>query len=141
MENYKIIYADELSNLYKAEVVNGLNGNAFQKVGLGKDNGSASFVILDEEGNFLAGMQGYNFYGCFNIDILFVKDSEQNKGFGGILIKKAEEIALVRKCKFLTVNTMSFEARPFYEKHGFKLEFIRNGFEGGASMYYLRKEV
>ncbi len=54
---------------------------------------------------------------------------------------KAEELARKRKCFFIAVNTMDFEAKPFYEKHGFKVEFEMKGFQADSIMYFLRKEL
>ena len=59
----------------------------------------------------------------------------------GQLMQKAEEIARKRDCLFMTVNTMDFEARPFYEKHGYTVEFTRSGFEKNSVMYFLRKAL
>lgn len=45
------------------------------------------------------------------------------------------------KCPFAFVATMSFQAREFYEKIGFTLEFTRSGYKHGTSFHYLRKEL
>ena len=34
-----------------------------------------------------------------------------------------------RGCTFATVNTMDWEALPFYQKLGYEVECIRDGFE------------
>lgn len=65
----------------------------------------------------------------------------RGNGYASKLIQKAENLARMRGCLFMAVNTMDFEARPFYEKHGFKVEFVREGFEKGAEMFFLRKEL
>jgi GNAT superfamily N-acetyltransferase len=141
MNNNKIIYQNELSRTHKEIIIKGLNNNAYQKNGSGQNNASFSLVIENEKGKFIAGISGFHYYGCFYIDLLFVAAESRSKGYGSKLIKKAEELAHERNCIFIAVNTMNFEAKPFYEKHGYKIEFIREGFEKNAKMYLLRKDL
>ena len=35
---------------------------------------------------------------------------------------------------------MDFEAKPFYEKLGYKVEFERKGYDKNTSFYFLRKD-
>lgn len=141
MANINIIYKDELHPSHKKVIIDGLNHNAYKKKGLGKNNASFSFVIENDKGKFEAGISGFHYYGCFYIDLLFVAEKARGKGYGSKLMQKAEDLARERKCLFMAVNTMDFEAKPFYEKHGFIIEFTREGFEKGAVMYYMRKPL
>ena len=136
-----IMCEDELSLTYKQAVIAGLNHHAFQKKGLGDTNGSFSLVIIDHDDTLLAGLQAYHYYGCCHIDLLYVKENIRGKGYGSRLLHKAEEIASERHCLFMSLNTMDFEARPFYEKYGYAVDFVREGFEKGAVMYGMRKTI
>ena len=139
--NNKIIYQDELSPEHKKVIIDGLNHNSYIQKELGENNGSFSFVIERANGEFEAGLSGFHYYGCCYIDLLFVNESVRGKGYASQLIQKAEALARERNCLFMAVNTMDFEARPFYEKHGFVVEFVREGFEKDSKMYFLRKEL
>ena len=139
--NVKIRYQDELSAEHKLAIIEGLNNNAYQQKELGNNNGSFSFCIEDNDNKLLAGVSGFHYYGCFYVDLLFVEESVRGKGYGGHLMQKAEELAIERDCLFMAVNTMDFEAKPFYEKLGFEVEFVREGFEKESKMYFLRKEL
>lgn len=141
MTNSKITYNDELSLEHKTAIVDGLNRNAYLKRKLGKNNASFSFIIENNKGEFQAGISGFNYYGCFYIDLLFVEEKARGQGLGSRLMAKAEELARHRKCLFMAVNTMDFEAKPFYEKHGYKVELERTGYENGARGYFLKKEL
>jgi ribosomal protein S18 acetylase RimI-like enzyme len=141
MESVTVVYTDSLSQQHKAAVVDGLNNYALKKKGVGKDNGSFSFVILDGNNKFLAGVTGYNYFGCCYIDLLCVDEDSRDKGYGSLLIKKVEDLGRKRNCLFMALNTMDFEARPFYEKHGYQVEFTREGFEQDSVQYYMRKAL
>lgn len=141
MNNQKITYREDLLAEHKKFIIEGLNRNAYLKKELGQDNNSFSFVIENNEGEIEAGIAGFNYYGCFYIDLLFVKETARNQGLGSALMQKAEELARKRECLFMAVNTMDFEAKPFYEKHGFKAEFAMKGFQAESVMHFLRKEL
>lgn len=141
MENINILYQEELEPAHKKLILEGLNQNARLEKDLGKNNGSFAFIIQNEKQKFLGGIQGFYYYGCFYIDLLFVINEARGKGYGSQLMQKAEELAKTRECLFMAVNTMDFEAKPFYEKHGFEIEFTRNGFEKNSEMYFFRKPI
>ena len=65
----------------------------------------------------------------------------RSQGFGTKLVSAAEKLGRDRKCSFATLTTMSFEARPFYEKLGYSVEFIRDGYENNTTMIFLRKSL
>jgi ribosomal protein S18 acetylase RimI-like enzyme len=139
--DYKIIYQDKLADEYRDKVIEGLDQDAFQKRQIGKDNGAFSFAIVEDDGELIGAVKGNNYYGCGHIDILWIKEQHRNKGYGSMLIEKCEEIMRKRNCLFSTVNTMDFQAREFYERHGFGVEFIRQGLENNTTMYCMRKSL
>lgn len=98
-------------------------------------------VALKGEGKVLGGVTGVSLFGSLHLDMLWVDETVRGQGWGARLVQAAESIGVERGCRFATVNTMSFEARPFYEKLGYRVEFTREGFEGKAAMYFLRKPL
>ena len=136
-----MIYQNELDPKHKKTIVDGLNHHAHMQKDLGQNNGSFSFVIENANKELEAGISGFYYDGCFHIDMLFVAESCRSKGYGSDLVQKAEELAHKKGCLFMSVNTMDYQARPFYEKHGFKVEFTREGFEKDSKMYCMRKEL
>ncbi|MDG1436643.1 MAG: GNAT family N-acetyltransferase [Rickettsiaceae bacterium] len=141
MSNNIIIYQKEINTDCQKIILEGLKHNAYEKLGIGQSDSAFSFVIENDQDEFQAGISGYHYYGCFYIDILFVPKEHRSKGYGTELMQKAEELARSRDCLFMAVNTMEFEARPFYEKHGFEVEFVRSGFQKNAKMYFMRKKL
>ncbi len=137
----KIIYNDELEKKYKQQVIKGLDNEARRKRNISSDTGSFSFVMLDEGDEFVGGMQGHTYYGCCHIDLLYIREDRRKQGHGAKFLQQAEDIARKRNCAFMTVNTMDFQAKPFYEKHGFNLEFTRHGYEKNSLLFTLRKEL
>jgi ribosomal protein S18 acetylase RimI-like enzyme len=73
--------------------------------------------------------------------MLWISEEVRHQGWGRKLMEEAEKLGKERKCSFATVNTMDWEALTFYQKLGYTIEFIREGFEHHSIMYFLRKQL
>ncbi|MFY9590083.1 GNAT family N-acetyltransferase [Rickettsia endosymbiont of Halotydeus destructor] len=138
---FEIIYADEMDKDHGSIIVEAFNKDAREKKGLTGDLKTFSFSCLDQNKNFIAGMQGVSFWGGLHISSLFVNENFRNRNYGTSLMKKAEELAFERGCNFIYLSTMDFQAKPFYEKLGYKVEFTKCGYEKDSVMYLLRKNL
>lgn len=127
--------ADDLKLLF-----DGISSEAYLKRGLLKGK-SFCFFCKDISGKIVGGVYGWIFYGCIHIDELWIEGIYRNQGLGSELITKAVEYGKINNCSFSSVNTMDFEARPFYEKHGYEVEFKRQGYDKNTSFYFLRKNL
>ena len=87
------------------------------------------------------GATGISIYGNLYVDMLWIAPDLRGLGWGTKVMKQAEIIGKDRGCSFATVNTMDWEALPFYQKLGYMVEFTREGFEKGSKMYFLRKRL
>ncbi|MCC8371464.1 MAG: GNAT family N-acetyltransferase [Rickettsia endosymbiont of Pseudomimeciton antennatum] len=137
----EIVYADNsIDAQYMKIMENGLNELAKVKKGLDAIK-SFSFACFDNDKNFVAGVDGKSFYGCLYVDMLWVSENFRGQNYGTLLMAKVEDVARERNCKFMTVCTTDWQARPFYEKLGFKLEFVRSDYDKDSEVYYLRKDL
>lgn len=98
-----------------------------------------SFTIKDRASCVLAGVTGCTMYGFLFVDWLWVEREHRYKRWGSKLLNAAEELGKKRNCSDSCLFTMSWESLGFYQKHGYKIEFVREGFEKAAKMYMLRK--
>lgn len=97
--------------------------------------------IKNETQHILGGAKGAIFYGNLYVDALWINDKIRNQGWGSKLMQEAEKIGKECGCTFATVNTMDWEALPFYQKLGYIIEFTREGFENDSKMFMLRKNL
>ncbi|MBX9805513.1 MAG: GNAT family N-acetyltransferase [Alphaproteobacteria bacterium] len=81
------------------------------------------------------------FWGQLHIKYLVVNESCRGQGIGRRLVEQACDYAKERGCHFVFVETLSFQAPEFYNKLGFKVDFVRHGYDKGASFYYLKREL
>lgn len=98
--------------------------------------------IKDNQGTILGGVSCYICFGSLHVDMLWLKKELRHQGLGKKLMIEAEKIGRERKCAFATVDTMDFlGALPFYQKLGYQIEFVREGYSNESTLYMLKKEL
>jgi GNAT superfamily N-acetyltransferase len=106
------------------------------------DNHRLLTVLLrDPEGEIVAGLLGGTFWGWLHIDVLWVRDDLRRGGNGRALLEMAEEESIRRGCHHAYVETHSFQALPFYQKHGYTVFGQLPDFPQGHTKYYLEKAL
>lgn len=100
-----------------------------------------SIFIKDQKQNVLGGVSGTTFYGSLYVDSLWIDASLRHQGWGTKLMQEAEKIGKERGASFVTLNTMDWEALPFYQRLGYSIEFTRKGYEKDSKMFMLRKNL
>lgn len=119
---------------------NGICEEAFKKKGLGKIEEFA-FFIYDNSNQIIGGLKAVHFYKSIHVDLLWVHPLYRNSNYGTTLMSKVEEYAKTKQCSFITICTMDFEAKDFYQKLGYVIEFERNNYEKNSTLYYLKKNL
>lgn len=97
--------------------------------------------IKRSDGTVIGGINGLSLYGSLYIEMLWIKPEWRGQGLGKKLVLESEKIGRERSCSFVTVTTMDWEALPFYQKLGYQIEFVREGYQKASKMYLLRKEL
>jgi ribosomal protein S18 acetylase RimI-like enzyme len=73
--------------------------------------------------------------------MLWVDEKHRNKGLGTQLLLKAEVLAGKRGCKYVHLDTFSFQAPEFYRKLGYKRFGALKPFPKGSTRYFLYKKI
>lgn len=98
--------------------------------------------LKDEDSKLVGALYGYTIYGGSFIDMLWVDPPYRKNGHGKNLVLFFEEEIKKQGCKFINVTSMSFwNSFPFYEKLGYKIEFVREGYDRDFKMYSLVKNL
>jgi GNAT superfamily N-acetyltransferase len=100
-------------------------------------------LVRDAEGRIVAGLTGVTYWGWLDTQVLWVEESLRGQGVGRALLAAAEEEAVRRDCRYAHLDTMSFQALPFYEKQGYvvfgELHDIPAG--SGQIRYFMHKQL
>lgn len=94
-----------------------------------KDDEKVGGIIADLWGNWLL------------IKFLWVDDSMRGKQVGSELLGLLESYARSEGCKSALVDTLSFQAKPFYEKHGFKCNMVLENYPIDSSLSFLTNSL
>ena len=95
----------------------------------------------DMNNQIAAGVSGHTFGHWLEIDYFCVDKPLRGTGVGSQLLKQMEETAVKRGCRFTILNTFSFQAKPFYEKHGYKEIFHIENYPKTSSKHFLIKAL
>lgn len=98
-------------------------------------------VDYDAEGNVIAGLLGGTYWGWMYVDILWVHQDHRNKGIASRLLAAAEQEALQRGCHHVHLDTMSWQAPAFYQKHGYEVMGIFPDMPSGNQKYLMIKAL
>ena len=122
-------------------VLEGLGRNIISKIGNVELGRAVQIFIRDGENRVVGGVIGHVFGGWLYVSLLWVEESLRNKGNGARLLKMIESEAVKLGCKYAHLDTYSFEARPFYEKHGYTLFATLDNYPEGHRKHFLKKTL
>ncbi|MFI1770306.1 GNAT family N-acetyltransferase [Thalassobellus citreus] len=104
-------------------------------------NKPIEIIAKNNNGEIIGGLYGRSIWGTLEIKTFVVKTENRNKGIGRKLIIAAEKEAKNLNCRFISLDTFSFQAPKFYERLGFKKIGTETDFPKGFEKYYYRKEI
>ena len=106
------------------------------------DGAMPSYLVLtvrDQEGKVVGGLVGATYLGWLQIHAVWLSDALRGRGYGTRLMRQAEQEALRRQCPRVFLETLSFQALPFYEKLGYTVVSRIADFPPGGARYALTK--
>jgi GNAT superfamily N-acetyltransferase len=99
-----------------------------------------SYAVKDETGQVMAGINSMLY--CWNIlyvDILYVEDAHRGKGYGKLLLNRAEIEARQLGGYMSHLDTFDWQAKEFYEHLGYEVFGILENCPRGHHRYYMKK--
>jgi GNAT superfamily N-acetyltransferase len=80
-----------------------------------------AILLRDPDGNVAGGLLGETYWGWLHVGDLWMKEEIRRHGYGSRLMDMAEQEAVRRGCRSVHLDTMSFQALPFYQKRGYQV--------------------
>ncbi|VYU39737.1 GNAT family N-acetyltransferase [Clostridium tertium] len=106
-----------------------------------KDVQELGIFLENEEGKKVAGLIGDTHGNWLTINYLWVSEDIRGKDIGTEIIEKAEEEARRRGCKYVFLNTFSFQAEGFYLKLGYEKVFSLEEYPITGKRHYFIKNL
>lgn len=109
----------------------------------GYEVGSEPYILAlrDFDGEMVAGLSAETAWDAMFINDLWVAPALQGQGIGSDLMRQAEAEAHERGCRFVWLQTFSFQARGFYEKLGYRVVGTLEDYPPGQAFYTMRKDL
>lgn len=136
-ERPELEVTDELDEATRRAMLAGLL--AHNRPYLGESAFRRLAVVARAGGRLLGGVAGETNRGFLYVDLLWVDEAERGRGLGSRLLAAAEALALARGCHAAWLDTYDFQARPFYERHGYAAFGTLDGFPGGHRRFFMVK--
>jgi GNAT superfamily N-acetyltransferase len=100
-----------------------------------------ALYVRDESAAIRGGLVGYLAWQWLYVDLLWVDAPLRGQGYGSRLVAAAEQIARDAGCVAARLDTYEFQARPFYERQGYAVYGVLDGYPAGTRQYSLRKSL
>ncbi len=98
-------------------------------------------TLRADDGTLYGGIIGNTWWSWLRIDVLWVDEAVRDQNWGTRLMQAAEAEAIRRGCHHVFLDTMSFQALPFYLKLGYTIFGQLDDLPVGHSRYFLQKEL
>ncbi len=105
------------------------------------DEAEFAVRVTGPDGELVAGLTGWSWGDCAGINMLWVREDRRSEGWGGRLLRAAEEEARRRGCTQISVSSLSFQAPEFYRRHGYLDTGRREGIPGGHVDHHFWKSL
>lgn len=117
---------------------------AFDKVAQPEEDAEEVFFykVTDESGTILGGcIMSVDGLKTATIYDLWVEETFRGQGMASALMREAEHEAREHGCYLVLVGTFDWQAKPFYDKHGYMLIETMTGIPKGHEHYFLKKRL
>jgi GNAT superfamily N-acetyltransferase len=119
-------------------IVDGVDNYNIAATGL-PDYYPVNFALRGECGDVLGGLLAQLWGGWLHVSYLWVAEAARGAGHGSRLLGDAEAYARARRAVGATLETHSFQARPFYERLGYEVFGTLEGYPRGHAKFFLKK--
>lgn len=140
MENLKVAFEPFIDDGARRFIDEGLYGYNVAVTGI-PEYSPANFVLRSERGEVLGGLLAVIWGGWLRVATLWVSEIARRQGHGSRLLEAAEAHARERACIGICLDTFSFQARPFYERHGYTVFATQEDNPPGQARHFLEKRL
>jgi GNAT superfamily N-acetyltransferase len=140
MSDYRITVEEQANEQDRQRVDQGLD--AYNTAHVGQHGYRPLGIFLrDREGAVVAGLLGGSYWEWLYVSTLWVHEDLRGQGWGSQLLRAAEQEALRRGCRGVHLDTMSFQALPFYQGHGYVVFGTLDDMPPGHQRFFLKKTL
>ena len=96
---------------------------------------------LHDGDDLVGGLVGEIGWKWLFVELLWVSGAYRGRGLGTELLNAAEREAARRGARHVYLDTLDFQARPFYERQGYRVFATLDDYPPGHQRFFLRKDL
>ena len=100
-----------------------------------------AILLHDTHGELRGGIVGTIWGQCLEITYLWVHPSLRGKGYGRRLLQTLEQEARAQQCHAAILDTYSFQAPGFYQRLGYEVFGVIDGYPRGYQKVFFKKRL
>ncbi len=100
-----------------------------------------SVFARDKDGIIIGGLRATCFWNTLHIELLWLSEEARGVGTGSTMVEKAEQFAIEHGFEQALLESTSWQAKPFYEKLGYKLIASVPNYPKGHACHFLTKKL
>jgi ribosomal protein S18 acetylase RimI-like enzyme len=130
----------EVNEADKKILHDGLHRHVIKYVGEGYLGTKIKLIIKDQEGQLTGGLSAWTTLSNLIFETIWIDERFRGKGLGSVLMLEMERIARQAGCIASQAYCFSFQAPGFFQKMGYTVLGISNGYPAPVEEYYLIKK-
>lgn len=134
---YRTIIAPQRDQL--SEISEGLRAFGLEQTG-GEEPDQVAIVCECAE-RVVGGAVGHSLRGRFYLTQVWVAADHRSKGLGSALVAHTESVARERACSDIVLDTLNRDAVAFYERLGYRVYMVNDGYIRGFDWFFLCKPL
>ncbi len=139
-EEYRLVPVDAPDNTVWGAIGSGIR--AYNRQCAGDDHSrQLCFLLRGPDSEIAGGLIGATYWDWLEIKLLWVREDLRGRGYGTQLLALAEDEARRRGATRAYLDTFSFQAPAFYQRHGYQVFGALNDFPAGQQRFFLTKEL
>lgn len=139
MDTLKLELHDRCDSDDFKTILENLRAFNISKTGITELPRELTVTLKYEDGKMAGGLTGHSAWGWLFIKLFWISEERRGAGLGSRLLGTAETEARARGCTRIWLDTFSFQARGFYEKHGYVVFGTLDEYPRGHKRFFMYK--
>lgn len=103
---------------------------------------NVAFALRGKDQDLIGGIQAQMYcWRCLYIDVLWVSESHQRRGYGAALLQRVEDEARQMGCSLAHLDTFDFQAKDFYLRQGYEVFGLLEDCPPRHKRFFLKKRL
>lgn len=100
-----------------------------------------ALIVRNDSGDIVGGIQASVVWSYCVLELLWLSEETRGSGVGSKLMHQLEDFAKEKGLRQIRTETLDFQAKPFYEKLGYRVYGELENIPKGHITYFLAKDL